>query len=127
MDDFSKYEEYMFRVASALATSKEYQQLAFDSLKRGDYTVARFQLGQELRWYSAYASLRDAIETGEVKTAVEYQDEFIANSFGVDSPYLPMKAKVSELMNWDSDKVRMDERIVSRFLDSISVGSEKVV
>lgn len=127
MDDFSKYEEYRFRQSSAFATSEEYQQLAVDSLNRGDEAIAKFQISQQLRWYSAFAALRDAMETGQVHGAGEYLDEFISKVFSSDSPYLSMKDKVCGLMGWDAHREHIDERIVTRFIDSIYAESKKAV
>jgi len=118
MDDFEKYEEYMLRLSSAFENSQSYRELALASITRGDYTTVKFQITQELRWYCAYASLRDALQTGEVLASAEYLDEFIAFAFAEDSPYLKSKDRICKIMEWDANKEHMDERIVSRFLDS---------
>ena len=116
MDDFEKSEEYALRLAAAYDNSQGYRSLAVDSLVRGDYIIAKFQITQELRWYCAFAALRDALQTGSILAADEYLDEFIAYVFAEDSPYLKSKDKVCEIMNWDANKEHMDKRLIDRFI-----------
>lgn len=119
MDDFDRSEEYAQRLAAAYENSQGYRKLAVDSLFRGDYTIAKFQMTQELKWYCAFASLRDALQTGSILAPEEYLDEFMDFVFGDwESPYLKYREKVCELMSWDAKKEHMDERIVSRFVNS---------